>query len=172
MFFCFYSYKFEEKFRFMRVKNFVFVLLFLFNFCVNAQEGFYVTRATKQGWSGGQPRTGYGINYVFSIVTKTNSDNLSINKIWIDSTFYSLDYYTVNNHQVNGEFASNDTLNFRVSYRGYWGAYMPDDFNPTNNFVDPPIEFEGEAVIEYTVFDVKYYFIIKEFEELPYLAYP
>ncbi|MBN2890549.1 MAG: hypothetical protein JXL97_01655 [Bacteroidales bacterium] len=151
----------------------MFLVLFLFvGFSSIAQEGFHITSATKQGWAGGQAQSGYGTNYVFDFITTCNSSNLKINKVWIDDRFYSVDYYLSNKQEVVDSFSENDTLSFRVSYRAYWKGYSLDDYDLDYNVADPPIDFNGEALIEYTFLNKNYFYVIKELEELPYLAYP
>jgi len=166
-----YSKFVEIKLIDMLIKK-IFLLLFLAsNLVMNAQNGFTVTKATKQSWAGGQPMTGFGTNYVVHFITTCNSNKLEFGTFWVGERYYNSDYFILNK-QVVHEFKANDTLSFQVSFRNYWGQYQPDGYNENYNIDIPPIDYNGEALIEYTYKGKKHYYIIHKLEELEYLAYP
>lgn len=154
------------------MKSIFSILTIILSLSLNAQDGFKLTSATKQDWAGGQPMTGFGTYYVLHFTTTCSSEDLSIDKLWVGNKFYVLDFYIDSNIQAVYNFKTGDSLSIRFSFRDYWSNYIPIDFDRDYNVAEPPIDYKTEAMIEYTYLNKKRYYLIKELEELPYLAYP
>ncbi|MBN2892911.1 MAG: hypothetical protein JXL97_13675 [Bacteroidales bacterium] len=153
------------------MKNILLTIIIFSSFFAYSQQGLKVIEATKQGWSGGQEGSGFGVYYKVSFIPLYSSEKLTLDSLWVGDRYYSIDMLAKEQNIVN-DFEVGDTLWFQVSYRNYWSGFSPENFNPDNNKVSPPYPYKGEAIIEYRIDNKRKFYEIEELKELEYLAYP
>jgi hypothetical protein len=122
------------------------------------KKHFTLLSATSQSWTAGIPSGGTGTDYYFKI--KINSaDKIKFDSAWINNKrfeiFISRETAAISNEQIN--FSKGDNITLRVSE-------IKNQNIKTEN-LKPPLEYEGAALIGYTVNDKRQYFIIKEIKK-------
>ncbi len=144
------------------------------SFCLFSCWGkdFQVIESTSQKWYGGTPGSGKGKNYVLKAVAYKSSDNLAINKIWIDGEFFEITPLTDRKDKNSTNFEPKDTLLIRVHQ--YTRTNMLGEVVKTEakEGEEVPQEFEGAALIGYTYKGKQKYKVIEKFKELKLIAYP
>jgi hypothetical protein len=151
-----------------RILLFIFLLPFSTMF---AQSDFEVLEATKQSWGGGRMCTGFGTHYRITFIPTFSSKKMSIDSLWVADRYYPVTQFIKGNFVIE-EFEANDTLTFQVAFRDYWSGCVPENYRADYNVAIPPMKYDGEALIEYTLKEDKKFFVIKKLKELEYLAFP
>ncbi len=151
-------------------KSLLFFLLIISSSAFS-QRAFNVLEATSQAWSGGRVCTGSGINYRVKFVTKFGSDKISFDTLWIKDRFYPINQLFNGNTEAKN-FETGDTLYFQVAFRSYYSECMPINYSEDYNVGNPPIDFDGDAILQYAIKGIRGFSTIDTLVRLPYLAYP
>jgi hypothetical protein len=114
--------------------------------------------ATSQNWTAGVAGGGSGTEYYFKVQI-TSSRQLKFDSAWINSKAYPV-FLSKNKPAVSSApvtFENGDTITLRVS----------DLANHQVNDSKPPIDFNGAALIGYSLDNKPDYFVIREITRLP-----
>lgn len=128
---------------------------------------FRVIKATHQPWSGGVAQSGFGVYY--ELVLSATKENIIFDTIWIDDRAF-----------IPGTVVEDIKDDLLLIYLKYTkkpklenGTGIQEGAEYTEN---PPKskgpDFEGEALIIYTIKGKKKFFEVKQFEKKPALDYP
>jgi hypothetical protein len=124
----------------------------------NKKDFFTLLSATSQSWTAGIPSGGSGIEYYFKV--KINSiDKIKFDIAWINNRKFEI-FISKETEAISSEpikFTKGDIITLRVS-----------DIRNQNLKIEnlkPPLNYEGAALIGYTVNDKQEYFIIKEIKK-------
>lgn len=128
--------------------------------------------ATEQYSAGGRAESGIAITYTIKMIASQSSDILTIDQIWIDSTYFKAQPYKQNSDlSFSQTWEKGDTLFLKVTKRK-----LPDDKGTLKDFNGPikalPYKYEGQALIGYTLKSKRKYIIVKEIKKLPRKYYP
>ncbi len=122
------------------------------------KDFFTLLSATSQSSTAGIPSGGSGTEYYFKV--KINStDNIKFDSAWINNKrfeiFISKETVGISSEPI--KFSKGDIITLRVSD-------IRNQNIKTEN-LKPPLNFEGTALIGYTINDKRQYFIIKEIKK-------
>lgn len=124
---------------------------------------FNLIEATSQNYVGGQAAAGKGTNYKVMLVTKSASKKISIEQVWCDSIWFTVETFNTSNQKINA-FEKNDTLVL------YFSKHIKtDEWGKTKNETvktAAPINFSGKALISYKKKNIQKYFAIENFTQL------
>lgn len=129
-----------------------------------------LNNATSQSWAGGMC-CATGTNYQISLIVDSPDKNFKLDTLWIGRQFFAMnqnDGYTVIANHTKGKSAY--TINVGISSNHYREEYI-DLKKEITPIVKAPI-YSGEACLVYHSNKIRKQFEIKDFKELPYLAYP
>ena len=152
------------------MKTLLFIFLCIFGWF--SSTPFEVVDATSQFSAGGRAESGTTTTYTFKILANQNSDKLSIDEIWIDTTYFKAQPYKQNpDLSFNQTWEKGDTLFLKVSKRS-----IPDEKGNLKDFNGPtkvlPYKYKGKALIGYTLKGKRKYMIVSEIKTLPRAYYP
>jgi len=151
------------------MKSLLFIFLCFFGWF--SSTPFKVIEATSQFSAGGRAESGTTTEYTFKIVSSQSSDKLTIDEVWIDSTFFKAQPYKQNSDlSFSQTWEKGDTLFLKVSIRK-----LPDDKGRLKDFNGPtkalPYKYAGKALIGYAVNSKRKYLIVEEIKTLPRVYY-
>lgn len=127
--------------------------------------------STSQEWAGGIYESGYGTNYKITLIAKGGSEKLQVNEFWIGQDYFEVKAMKNLAKRSDLSFARKDTIYIVSSI----------NFKPDNNGTmvqvkpmkkDPPVDFEGDALLGYTWKGKKKFLEIECFRKLEKLIYP
>jgi hypothetical protein len=154
-----------------KIMKTIYSILMAISFCSSLQsQTITLNNATSQGWAGGMC-CATGTRYQISITVDSTDKKFRLDTLWIGQQFFALDKtdgYTVIANHTDGKSAY--TINVGISSN----HYREDDIDLKKeiiSIVKAPI-YTGEACLVYHTNKMRKQFEIKEFKELPYLAYP
>ena len=153
------------------MKQLLFVVLFLLSPCFKGSD-FKIIKSTSQDWAGGRPEAGRGTNYQVFMVAKVSSENLVVDKLWINQDYYEVKILRKGFNKDEVEFQKRDTIYVRAT------KLIKTDRNgdpfPREEIVQPerPFEYNGVAILGYLIKNKRKYKKIKELEKLKFIAYP
>lgn len=157
------------------MKKYVIVLFAAFFFTINSYSQndtsyFKITKATSQGWAGGAAGSGSGINYVFNLVVKANV-KIRFYTVWIrgDNALpirFAQSY--IKDSTVKNAYSL--TLNAEHYFPGEVDRY--NGLVNDNKIFDPPVKYDGKALLSFTIRNKTYYYAVKDMENLAPLYYP
>lgn len=127
--------------------------------------GQTVVKATSQSWAGGVCcRT--GTNFSVSIQVENGCKSIGLKEIWLKGEgLLTGIIYPLAPIEKNGQV----NITFRVSYDSNNYEIIRESIENRDEGMP---EFEGDALILMIMDNKEYQIIVKEFESLPYLAYP
>ncbi len=154
--------------------NFLSILL-LFSLSIHntsCLEQFEIVNATKMDWKGGQKETGYGTYYEINILTKTNSENLIFDKLWIGEKYFEISCFQKGKRIKNNTFGTNDTITIQVNDRIVPKSItnIETENNNSDHLKSP--DYNGDALLSYTFKGKRKYFEIEKFTQLETQYYP
>jgi len=121
---------------------------------VAAHEHIDILKATKNPFQAGIVGNA-GTTYSFDLYTKL--DGITFGKVWLgERKTFAINAVDVET-SLRPKSTKNRTLSFKIT-------------DPNNNEavgVKLPIQFQGEAVIQYIINDQSFYLIVNNIEELP-----
>jgi hypothetical protein len=121
--------------------------------------------ATKYDWAGGRKEGGKGTKYTFHFVAGKSSELLKLNCIYLGKKCYDIEAFKIEkDNSWNKSFKSSDTLIINISQT--WMRNEKDEFVEVQNFQikNPPIQFKGDALLEYSYKNKKNYVIIPKIQ--------
>jgi len=140
-------------------------LLFLFIcfFGLFRQGDISIISAESQQWYGGKEPAGKGINYEIIVTVHKSSNRLIIDKLWIENKCYDLKVSKPGSIGMLSKFDKNDEIHLYASEK-----YFKDDkgnweLSEGYQTSDPPIKYEGAALIGYLVNNKRKYKVIDLF---------
>lgn len=143
----------------------------------NPNDELIVLNSTAQKWSGGVKGSGSGINYRFTLITKFASTDLIIDKLWIDTTFHTVEVKQKKSFDIN-KYNSNDTIiiyasdYFKSPDRPKFEGEDKQSTEIEKPNIKPPYNYNGAALIGYTLKGVRKYKVIDSIQKLNPLYYP
>jgi len=130
-----------------------------------------IVDSTSQEWAGGRYESGYGTDYIITLLAKAGSEKLQVNELWIGENYFEVSAVKNLARRSDLSFVKKDTIYIVSSI-----TYKPDD---NGNMVqtkalkkEPPVEFEGAALLGYTWKGKKKFLKIKSFRKLEKIIYP
>jgi len=152
------------------MKALLFIFLCIFGWFSSAP--FEVVEATSQFSAGGTAQSGTTTTYTFKILAQQSSEKLTIDEVWVDSTYFKAQPYKQNEDlSFDQTWEKGDTIFVMVSKRS-----LPDDKGDLKDFNGPvkklPYEYEGKALIGYTLKGKRKYMTVAEIRTLPRVYYP
>ncbi len=127
--------------------------------------------STSQEWAGGMYESGYGTNYKITLIAKRGSEKLQINELWIGQDYFEVHAVKDLSRRSDLSFDRKDTVYVVSSIN-----FKPDKDGTMVQVKaikkDPPIKYEGVALIGYTWKGKKKFLKIKSFRKLEKLIYP
>jgi hypothetical protein len=127
--------------------------------------------ATSQQWMGGRYESGRGTDYIIKLQAKGGSDKLVVDRLWVGENSFEVRAVKDLARMSVRDFAKNDTIYLRAGLK-----YQPDEngnmVQVTGEKVEPPRDFEGEALISYTWKGKRRFLEIDEFTVLEKIIYP
>jgi hypothetical protein len=133
---------------------------------------FELIQFTAQDWKGGQKQTGYGTYYEIDIVTKTNSENLTFDQLWIGEKYFEVSCFQKGKKIKNNTFGSGDTITIQVNDRKIDGHIINE--GQIQNIDDKPNapDYEGDALLSYIYKEKRKYFELGKFTSKKPIYYP
>ncbi len=151
--------------------NPIYSILIVISFYSSLQaQTITLNNATSQDWAGGMC-CATGTRYQISLIVDLPDKKFKLDTLWIGQQFFALDKtdgYTVIANHTEGKTAY--TINVGISSNHYREDHI-DLKKEIILVVKAPI-YSGEACLVYHSNKIRKQFEIKEFKELPYLAYP
>jgi len=146
-------------------------LLLTFNHCI--AQAFTIVKATRQGAAGGVVGN-YGANYWFEL--ETSSKKNIPDTIWVDGNIFPINF----SHKDGRNTRSFDSATHKIKYTILVSWFHTGNRGPNQNMPDTasakkPMhmrQFEGGALVSYTVKHKQHFFIIKSVTRLKQLNYP
>lgn len=153
----------------MKPITLIFIILF-FAPCFTTKD-FKIIDATSQEFLGGIPEAGYGTNYTLTILAQKSSQKLTIDQMWIGNKFFEVKAKKKDHAPNDFSFAKNDNIIIAFS-----------DITKTNKEgeiiskghekkPDPPYDFQGTALIGFTLKDKRKYKEVQAFRKLEKQVY-
>ena len=152
------------------MKTLLFIFLCIFGWFTSTP--LVVVDATEQFSAGGRAESGTATTYTFKIYAGQNSDKLTIDEVWIDSTYFKAQPYKQNpDLSFSQTWEKGDTLFLKVSKRS-----IPDEKGTLKDFNGPtkalPYKYEGKALIGYTMKGKRKYMAVDKIRKLPRVYNP
>ena len=127
--------------------------------------------ATSQDWIAGRYESGRGTDFVISLKARGGSDNIRVEKLWVDGYMYEVEAVKDLAKRSDKSFDRGDTLYVKAGKK-----LKPDKEGKMKQVsgknIDPEKEYEGAALLAYTWKGKRKYLVIKEFNELEKIIYP
>ncbi len=123
------------------------------------REYFKLINTTSESWTAGIPSGGSGTEYYFKIKI-TTSDNIKFDTAWINNKAFEI-YISKETNYVSSQpikYGNGDIITLRVSNL--------KNQNTESVNVNPPIKYDGAALIGYTVNGKREYFTVKEIKKV------
>lgn len=119
------------------------ILIILSGFPGFFNKDFKFIEATSQEWIGGTRDSGKGVNYKITVQTRTNSDKLKFEEIWIKNKLCRYRMYNLSIKKFGNNFEKNDTILFTATIKA--------DNSDSNYGKDKqlPFEYNAETIIGY-----------------------
>lgn len=120
---------------------------------------FTLIEAKSKKWTAGIPSGGSGTEYYFKIKI-TTSEKIKFDSAWVNNKAFQLyiskETSVISNKPI--EYTNGDIIILRIS----------DIINKQQNLkiARPPIKYNGKALIRYYVNDKRYFYAIKEIEQI------
>ncbi|PLX00319.1 MAG: hypothetical protein C0594_15810 [Marinilabiliales bacterium] len=157
------------------IQKLLIVLLFALStslFWFGKKSDFEIVSSSKQAFHGGRPGSGGSTKYHFTFRMKKPSEKLTIDKLWVNEKELDLKQVVFMGAKA-GNFSKNDTVRFTAEERiASLTEKLSKDKAKTEQKVEPPIEYEGAALIGYKVGSKRKYKIVDGFELLKTLNAP
>lgn len=119
----------------------------------------------------GQAQSGKSNHYQIKMIAKTNSSKLSFENLWVGTQFLNIKAYTLENNWAKSEFEKGDTI-----YIDAYQRFLPNDKGgleaQKTEQKTVPMEYQGQALLEYKYKGKSKYWIISEITSLPSVYYP
>lgn len=158
------------------------ILLILISFWASdfsCVKDFDFVAAESQKWHGGRPETGYGTKYVVTLIPKKSSDIITFEKMWIGENSFDLTVVEKGRKVKQGTFNKGNeitvTANHRVlpASKSQFQAINKEDQAKADSLkIPPPIKYNGEALLKYTVKGKTKFFVIEKFTKTEPVYYP
>lgn len=127
--------------------------------------------STSQEWAGGMYQSGYGTNYKITLIAKRSSEKLQVNELWIGQDYFEVHAFKNLSIRSNLSFDRKDTV-YVVSSINFNSDKDGKMIQVKAVNKDPPIKYEGDALIGYTWKGKKKFLKINSFRKLEKLIYP
>ena len=127
----------------------------------NQKDFFILLNATSQDWTAGIPGGGRGTEYYFKIKVNTK-DKMLFDTVWVNNKAFGI-YISRGKGIISNtpiKYSYGDTIILRVSDIH---SKQIENKNTENN--NPPIKYDGAALISFMVNDKKEYYTIKKIEK-------
>lgn len=150
--------------------KYLFIILCLFAWFRPAP--FELLKADFQSSVGGRVESGITHTYTFSVVAKYGSDRMTVNHLWVDTTYFKVQPYKQNaDLSFSQTWEKGDTLFIKAFKRHFpSGIKNYKDFN--GNYLPVPKKYKGAALIEYELKGKKRFFEVDSIQKLPKVLLP
>ena len=150
------------------------LVILVLSFCLLGclSKDFSIIEATSQKWVGGAPGSGKGVNYIITVVSGKDNEKLGIDKIWIGNEYYDIAALKNPNKKNEVKFNKGDTLFIKIhqyTRTNMLGDVIKKEVNEENKV---PHEYDGDALLGYTIKGKRKYKVLKEFTKLKFIPYP
>jgi len=127
--------------------------------------------SSSQKWAGGIYESGYGTNYKITLIAKAGSDKLQVNELWIGQDYFKINAMRNLAKRSDLSFARKDTV-YVVSSINFKPGRDGKMEQVKLMRKEPPVDFNGDALLGYTWKGKKKFLEIKSFRKLEKLIFP
>ena len=127
--------------------------------------------SSSQEWAGGIYESGYGTNYKITLIAKAGSDKLQVNELWIGQDYFKINAMRNLAKRSDLSFARKDTV-YVVSSINFKPGRDGKMEQVKLMRKEPPVDFNGDALLGYTWKGKKKFLEITSFRKLEKLIFP
>lgn len=133
--------------------------------------GYTLIDATSREWAGGLQESGYGTDYTVSLRTKTSSEHLTIDQLWIGDIRFDVRAVKELSDRRTTEFGKRDTLFVHAGLK-YVSTDLGETKRTSGELTTPPRSYQGAGLIGYLHKGKRKYKVIRDFRILEKIIYP